>query len=270
MKGIESLIKERAVLKDARRVVVKVGTHSIAKKSGRPDYGALRRVVNGVCELRALGMEVLFVSSGAVAAGVEALGLKASPADIADVQMCAAVGQARFISEYEKLFAARGVQVGQVLLTHSDFADRRRVANLRRSLDHLVRAGIVPVINENDIVADEEVKDLTFGDNDWLSSLIVKLVHADALVLLTTVDGLLDAEGRRVPAIGKVRDALKLVKADEKGSLSRGGMDSKLKAVANAAKGGANVVIANASRPHVLTAIFSGRDVGTFVPGSAL
>ena len=246
MKGIESLIKERAVLKDARRVVVKVGTHSIAKKSGRPDYGALRRVVNGVCELRALGMEVLFVSSGAVAAGVEALG------------------------EYEKLFAARGVQVGQVLLTHSDFADRRRVANLRRSLDHLVRAGIVPVINENDIVADEEVKDLTFGDNDWLSSLIVKLVHADALVLLTTVDGLLDAEGRRVPAIGKVRDALKLVKADEKGSLSRGGMDSKLKAVANAAKGGANVVIANASRPHVLTAIFSGRDVGTFVPGSAL
>ena len=184
--------------------------------------------------------------------------------------MCAAVGQARFISEYEKLFAARGVQVGQVLLTHSDFADRRRVANLRRSLDHLVRAGIVPVINENDIVADEEVKDLTFGDNDWLSSLIVKLVHADALVLLTTVDGLLDAEGRRVPAIGKVRDALKLVKADEKGSLSRGGMDSKLKAVANAAKGGANVVIANASRPHVLTAIFSGRDVGTFVPGSAL
>ena len=144
-----------------------------------------------------------------------------------------------------------------MLLTHSDFADRRRVANLRRSLDHLVRAGIVPVINENDIVADEEVKDLTFGDNDWLSSLIVKLVHADALVLLTTVDGLLDAEGRRVPAIGKVRDALKLVKADEKGSLSRGGMDSKLKAVANAAKGGANVVIAIASaraHRHILRA----------------
>ena len=143
--------------------------------------------------------------------------------------MCAAVGQARFISEYEKLFAARGVQVGQVLLTHSDFADRRRVANLRRSLDHLVRAGIVPVINENDIVADEEVKDLTFGDNDWLSSLIVKLVHADALVLLTTVDGLLDAEGRRVPAIGKVRDALKLVKADEKGYTVAGPRSEKMR-----------------------------------------
>ncbi len=270
MRGKANLVRERAVLQDARRVVVKVGTHSIAKKSGRPDHAALRRVVNGICELRAAGLEVLFVSSGAVAAGVEALGLKARPADVADIQMCAAVGQARFIYEYEKMFASRGVKVGQVLLTHADFADRRRVANLRRSLDHLVRAGIVPVINENDIVADEEIKGLTFGDNDWLSSLIVKLVHADALVLLTTVDGLLDEQGRRVPAIGKVRDAMKLVKAGEKGALSKGGMDSKLKAVENAAKSGANVVIARASRPHVLSAVFAGRDVGTFVPGSAL
>lgn len=270
MKESDNLLRERAVLRDARRVVVKVGTHSIAKKTGRPDSAALRRVVNGVCELRKMGPEVLFVSSGAVAAGVEALGLKARPAEVSDVQMCAAVGQPRFITEYERLFAARGVKIGQVLLTHSDFADRRRVANLRRSLDHLVRAGIVPVINENDIVADEELKGLTFGDNDWLSSLIVKLVHADALVLLTTVDGLLDAEGKRVPAIGKVRDALKLVKPGEKGSLSKGGMDSKLKAVQNAARSGANVVIANAVQPHVLARIFAGRDVGTFVPGSAL
>ena len=265
-----NLMKERAVLQDARRVVVKVGTHSIATKSGRPDYKALRRVVDGVCALRKAGLEVLFVSSGAVAAGVEALGLKARPTEVSDVQMCAAVGQARFIFEYERLFAARDVKIGQVLLTHSDFADRRRVANLRRSLDHLVRAGIVPVINENDIVADEELKGLSFSDNDWLASLIVKLVHADALVLLTTVDGLLDATGARVPAIGKVRDALKLVKPGEKGALSKGGMDSKLKAVQNAARSGANVVIANAAQPHVLDRIFAGRDVGTFVPGSAL
>ena len=270
MKEVDEFIKERAVLKDARRVVVKVGTHSIATKTGRPDHAALRRVVDGVCALRAKGLEVLFVSSGAVAAGVEALGLKSRPADVADVQMCAAVGQARFITEYETLFAERGVQIGQVLLTHADFSDRRRVANLRRSLDHLVRSRIVPVINENDIVADEEVKGLTFGDNDWLSSLIVKLVHADALVLLTTVDGLLDNTGARVSAVAKVRDALKLVKAGEKGTLSKGGMDSKLKAVDNAAKSGANVVIANAAQEQVLTEIFSGKDVGTFVPGRAL
>jgi len=270
MRAQKDLLKERAVLKDARRVVVKVGTHSIATRSGRPDYAALRRVVDGVCALRRRGLEVLFVSSGAVAAGIEALGLKARPAEVSDVQMCAAVGQARFISEYEKLFAARDVKIGQVLLTHSDFADRRRVANLRRSLDHLVRAGIVPVINENDIVADEELKGLTFGDNDHLSSLIVRLVHADALVLLTTVDGLLDADGRRVPALGRARDALKFVKPAEKGSLSKGGMDSKLRAVDNAARSGANVVIANGAKVHVLEAIFDGRDAGTFVPGRAL
>ena len=264
------LAKERASLQDVRRVVVKVGTHSIATKTGRPDYRALRRIVSQLCELRKAGLEVIFVSSGAVAAGVEALGLKARPTQVNDVQMCAAVGQARFISEYENLFGASGVKIGQVLLTHADFDDRRRAANVRRSLDHLVRAGIVPVVNENDVVADEELKGLTFGDNDWLSSLIVKLVRADALVLLTTVDGLLDAAGRRVPSISSIRDAMKLVRAGQKGSLSKGGMDSKLRAVKNAAQAGAHVVIANGATPHILQSIFSGRDVGTFVPGSAL
>jgi len=265
-----TVARERASLQDVRRVVVKVGTHSIATKTGRPDYRALRRLVGQLCELRKAGLEVIFVSSGAVAAGVEALGLKSRPTQVNDVQMCAAVGQARFISEYENLFGANGVKIGQVLLTHADFDDRRRAANVRRSLDHLVRAGIVPVVNENDVVADEELKGLTFGDNDWLSSLIVKLVRADALVLLTTVDGLLDAAGRRVPSIGSIRDAMKLVRAGQKGTLSKGGMDTKLKAVKNAAQSGAHVVIANAATPHILQAIFSGRDVGTFVPGSAL
>ena len=265
-----TVARERASLQDVRRVVVKVGTHSIATKTGRPDYRALRRLVSQLCELRKRGLEVIFVSSGAVAAGVEALGLKSRPTQVNDVQMCAAVGQARFISEYENLFGAAGVKIGQVLLTHADFDDRRRAANVRRSLDHLVRAGIIPVVNENDVVADEEIKGLTFGDNDWLSSLIVKLVRADALVLLTTVDGLLDGSGRRVPSIGSIRDAMKLVHAGQKGTLSKGGMDSKLKAVKNAAQSGAHVVIANAATPHILQSIFSGRDVGTFVPGSAL
>ena len=126
------------------------------------------------------------------------------------------------------------------------------------------------MVNENDVVADDELKGLTFGDNDWLSSLLVKLVCADALVLLTTVDGLLDENGRRLPSIGRIRDAFKLVRAGQKGSLSKGGMDSKLKAVQNASKAGVHVVIANAAAPRVLTSIFAGRDVGTFVPGSAL
>lgn len=262
--------KARAVLTDARRVVVKVGTHAIAKKTGRPDYAALRRIVSQLCALRKRGVEVVFVSSGAVAAGVEALGLKTRPQDTNDIQMCAAVGQARFIAGYEDFFGREGVRIGQVLLTHADFQDRRRAANVRRALDHLVRAGIVPVINENDVVADEEIKGLTFGDNDWLSSLIAKLVSADALVLLTTVDGLLDADGVRVSEIGSISDAMKLVRAGQKGTLSKGGMDSKLRAVKNAVFAGINTVIANGCKPHVLEHVLAGRDVGTYVPGRAL
>ena len=251
------------------RIVVKVGTHAIATRTGRPDYPALRRLVSQLCALRKGGNEVVFVSSGAVAAGVESLGLKARPKDVNDVQMCAAVGQARFISEYEKLFESHGVKIGQVLLTHHDFDDRRRAQNVRKSLDHLVKAGIVPVINENDVVADEELKGQTFGDNDWLSFLIAKLVKADTLVLLTTVDGLLDVNGKRIPEIANVRRAMKLVRVGEKGSLSKGGMDSKLRAVKAAVEIGIDTYIAN-GRKSVLAPLLAGRSVGTFFPGSAL
>ena len=251
------------------RIVVKVGTHAIATRTGRPDYPALRRLVSQLCTLRKDGNEVVFVSSGAVAAGVESLGLKARPKDVNDVQMCAAVGQARFIAEYEKLFESHGVKIGQVLLTHHDFDDRRRAQNVKKSLDHLVKQGIVPVINENDVVADEELKGQTFGDNDWLSFLIAKLVKADTLVLLTTVDGLLDANGKRIPEIANVRRAMRLVRVGEKGSLSKGGMDSKLRAVKAAVASGIDTYIAN-GRKTVLAPLLAGRSVGTFFPGSAL
>ena len=251
------------------RIVVKVGTHAIATQTGRPDYPALRRLVSQLCVLRKAGNEVVFVSSGAVAAGVESLGLKARPKDVNDVQMCAAVGQARFIAEYEKLFGKYGVKIGQVLLTHHDFDDRRLAQNVKKSLDHLVKQGIIPVINENDVVADEELKGQTFGDNDWLSFLIAKLVKADTLVLLTTVDGLLDANGRRIPEIANVRKAMRLVRVGEKGSLSKGGMDSKLRAVKAAVASGIDTYIAN-GRKSVLAPLLAGRSVGTFFPGSAL
>ena len=251
------------------RIVVKVGTHAIATRTGRPDYPALRRLVSQLCALRKSGNEVVFVSSGAVAAGVESLGLKARPTDVNDVQMCAAVGQARVIAEYEKLFGACGVKIGQVLLTHHDFDNRRLAQNVRKSLDHLVKAGIVPVVNENDVVADEELKGETFGDNDWLSFLIAKLVKADALVLLTTVDGLLDANGKRIPEIANVRKAMRLVRTGEKGSLSKGGMDSKLRAVKAAVASGIDTYIAN-GRKSVLAPLLAGKSVGTFFPGSAL
>ncbi|MBR1921681.1 MAG: glutamate 5-kinase [Kiritimatiellae bacterium] len=251
------------------RIVVKVGTHAIATRSGKPDHAALRRLVAQLCELRRAGHEVFFVSSGAVAAGVEALSLKARPTDVNDVQMCAAVGQARFIYAYERLFGEHGVKIGQCLLTHDDFAAHHRAQNVKKSLDHLVKAGIVPIINENDVVADEELKGKSFGDNDWLSFLIARLVRADVLVLLTTVDGLLDAEGRIVRRVDSLRGVMRMVRAGEKGRLSKGGFASKLRAVKAAVGAGIDVYIANGRRA-VLARIVSGRPAGTFFPGAAL
>lgn len=251
------------------RIVVKVGTHAIATKAGRPDRRSLKRVVDGICRLRAEGFEVIFVSSGAVAAGVEALGLSARPKNVHDIQMCAAVGQARFICEYENLFAERGVKIGQVLLTHDDFECRRKSQNVKMSLDHLVRAGIVPIVNENDVVADDEIKGHAFGDNDWLSYLIAKLVRADTLVLLTTVDGLLDANGKKINEVVNFSAAMRLVRGGEKGKLSKGGMDSKLKAVKAAVKSGIDTFIANGHK-SVLPILASGKQIGTFFPGNAL
>jgi len=265
-KGTASLFY--VILRDMR-IVVKVGTHAIAAKSGRPDRVALRRLVSQLCALRQAGHEVVFVSSGAVAAGVEALGLAARPKDVNDVQMCAAVGQARFIGEYEKMFGQHGVQIGQVLLTHHDFEDRRRSQNVKKAIEHLVKKGIVPIVNENDVVADEELKGQTFGDNDWLSFLIAKLVRAETLVLLTTVDGLLDPDGKRIPEVVNFRNIARLVRPGEKGNLSKGGMDSKLKAVKAAVSAGIDTYVANGRKTSLLP-IFSGRNCGTFFPGNAL
>ena len=252
------------------KIVVKVGTHAIASRTGRPDYAVLKRLVAQLSALRSAGHEIVFVSSGAVAAGVESLGLSARPKEVCEVQMCAAVGQARFIYEYERLFAEHGVKIGQILLTHYDFEDRRRALNVKNALGRLVKAGIVPIINENDVVADEELKGQTFGDNDWLSFLIAKLVKADALVLLTTVDGLLDAEGRRIPEVNSFRNVARLVRPGEKGNLSKGGMDSKLKAVKAAVKSGIDVHVANGRGRRVLEQIVAGKSVGTFFPASVL
>ena len=251
------------------KIVVKVGTHSIAARSGRPDHAALRRVVAQLVALRKGGHEVFFVSSGAVAAGVEALGLKARPKDVNDVQMCAAVGQARFIGEYERLFGESGVKIGQFLVTRHDFETRRSSQNVKKTLGRLARAGIVPIINGNDVVSDEELRGDAFSDNDWVAFLIARLVRADTLVLLTTADGLLDAKGRRIPEVADLRHVMRLVHPGEKGALSKGGMDSKLKAVKAAVAAGIDTYIAN-GRKTVLPSLFDGRAVGTFFPGAAL
>lgn len=264
-------LRYREFLPEARRIVVKIGTRVIAQKSGRPDMLPLKGLVKQIAALHRQGYEILLVSSGAVGAGVEALGMKTRPTSVPDLQMCAAVGQARLMAHYEALFLAEKITIGQVLLTHSDFQHRIRFANAKRTMEHMIRHSVIPIINENDVVADEEIKaDLSLGDNDYLAALVVKLVRADLLVILSTVDGVLDASGKRVRCIENLSDAFALVNPDVAGGLSKGGMGSKLRAAQLAVKAGCSVVIACGRNKKVLTDAVAGKDTGTLILSSAL
>ena len=267
--------KFRQFLPEARRIVVKVGTRVLSDKAGRPLRSRIESIVSQIASLRRSGYEVVLVSSGSIGAGMATLGISKRPEAVPDLQMCAAVGQARLISTYEELALAHKLKIGQLLLTYDDFSSRIRTGNARRTMEHLLRNGVLPIVNENDVVADEEIKAfLSLGDNDYLAALVVKLIRADLLVILSTVDGLLDmsaAHPRRIPCIEKLDKAtFALVAPPVKGGLSKGGMDSKLRAAALATKAGCSVVIADGRRAGRLTDAVAGRDVGTIIPGATI
>lgn len=202
------------------------------------------------------------MSSGAVGAGLEKLGMKTRPKAMPDLQMAAAVGQVRLMSLYDELFSANECQIGLVLLTHDALKHRERHLNARNTLINLIANNIVPIINENDAISTEEIK---FGDNDVLAALVAILIDADALILLSTTDGLRNEKNERVSYIEEVdADVLSLV-ADKADSLSTGGMASKLESAQIAARNGVPVVIADGRRHNVLNRIFAGEDEGTLL-----
>jgi glutamate 5-kinase len=239
-----------------RSVIVKIGSKALASEANI--YRALARDVRAAHEART---RVVLVSSGAIALGLGKLGLKTRPKDVAKLQAAAAAGQSLLMRAYEEAFSAQGLKVAQVLLTHADLAHRARANNARAALSALLDAGVVPIINENDSVAIEEIK---FGDNDQLSAMLSPLVDADLLLLLSDVDGLLDADGVRVPMIRSVRDeALPLIRSG-KSDVGTGGMGSKVEAARKATLAGAHVVIADARREGIVGDVLAGRDVGTW------
>jgi glutamate 5-kinase len=267
--------KFRQSVPDSRRVVVKIGSRVLVQKTGRPDARRMRELVRQLSVLRRGGCEVVVVTSGAVAAGVEALGMTSRPSALPELQMAAAVGQTRLMCRYDHLFGAQGVQVGQVLLTHADFQHKVRLSNARRTMETMIRRGVVPIVNENDVVADEEIKaDLALGDNDLLASLLVRLIRADLLIVLSTVDGLREpgpnGTTRRVRCIESLNaDVFKLVRGGAS-AMSKGGMLSKLKAAQSASKAGCASVIANGREDDVVCRIVRGEDVGTLILASGL
>lgn len=245
----------------AQRLVLKFGSGILANPNGNNlDRRQFARLTAEVAALVRAGHEVVIVSSGAVAAGMSALGLTERPRDLAARQACAAVGQSRLMELYGKLFARHGLHVAQLLLTHGDLDSRTRHDNARNTLAQLLKAGnVVPVINENDSVAVEE---LNFGDNDRLSAEVALLIGAHRLFLLTSVDGVLDPEGHVVPEVRDIRTASGLVRPD-KGRLSVGGMTTKLQAASIASAGGVRVQILNGRTPGLLKAALAGKKVGT-------
>jgi len=256
-------------------VIIKIGSGVLVQRSGRPDVRRMRALATEIAALQAGGHEVVVVSSGAIGAGMEALGMKSRPTALPDLQMAAAVGQTRLMSRYDEIFSKLGYTVGQVLLTHADFQHKIRLSNARRTLENLIRNRVIPIINENDVVANEEIKGgLALGDNDYLASLVVKLIRADLLIMLTTVDGVRerDASGRsrRIRYFESItRKTFALVTASES-RLSKGGMASKLRAAQSASNAGCSTVIANGRSNGVLTRIMCGEDVGTIAVASAI
>ena len=250
--------------KRPQRIVLKFGSGILSTERGiglsRRQIARLSREVGAL--VRA-GHQCVIVSSGAVAAGLATLDLDAKPKQLAARQACAAVGQSQLMHAYASAFARQHLSVAQLLLTHNDLDSRTRHDNARNTLAHLLaRGNVVPIINENDSVAVEE---LNFGDNDRLSAEVAILVDADLLVILTSVDGLQDAEGKIVPVVSDFAEVSHLVR-DEKGRVSTGGMVTKLQAAQLAVKAGIPVNIASGRKAGLLYAIVAGKRTGTYFP----
>ncbi len=254
---------------------MKLGSRVLVQKTGRPDGRRMRHIAEQLAVFQKAGHEVVIVTSGAIGAGMEALGMKTRPDTLPDQQMAAAVGQTRLMSRYAEYFGDLKCKVGQVLLTHEDFKHKLRMTNAKRTMENLVRNHVIPIINENDVVADEEIRaDLALGDNDLLASMVCKLIRADLLILLTTVNGLqetLDSGRlRRVPYLESITNKTFKLVHSSKSSLSKGGMASKLKSAKSVSAAGCTAVIANGRKNNTITDIMKGKDVGTIVLASGL
>jgi glutamate 5-kinase len=262
----------RESLKSATRIVVKIGTGVLTDSRKQPDLDQLGQLVSQIAAIRKEGKQVVLVSSGAVGAGMGVLGHQKRPSDLSELQACAAVGQPRLMALYEKLFGAADLGVGQVLLTHDDLEDHDRHLNARNTLVTLLRHGVIPVINENDAVSFTEIK---FGDNDKLSALVACLLPADALIILTTVDGFIENFGkpnpRTVPVIENLDATIESMAKGTDSQTAVGGMSSKLQAAKMVIRAGIPLIIASGRKKSVLADILDGKDEGTlFVAKPAL
>jgi glutamate 5-kinase len=250
----------------AKRLVVKVGSSLVTNEGRGVDHAAVARWAGEIAGLRKDGKEIVLVSSGAIAEGMQRLGWIERPAAMHALQAAAAVGQMGLVQAYETAFARFGLHTAQILLTHDDLSDRRRYLNARSTITTLLSLGVIPVINENDTVTTDEIR---FGDNDTLGALVTNLIEADALVLLTDQPGLYRSDPRKDPNAELVRQAraadpaLEAIAGGSASQIGSGGMLTKVLAAKRAARSGASTVIASGREEKVLTRLAAGESIGT-------
>ena len=258
-------------IKDAHRIVVKVELHAYIRYR-KVNLRRMDKLAQVISDLRNSGTEVALVTSAAIAVGVGKLGLSERPGDIPSRQAVATVGQCELMFMYDKLFSEYGNTIGQLLITRSDFENGERRANLSNSFEKLFEFGAIPVINENDSIAVEEI---VFGDNDTLSAMVAKLVNADALIILSDIDGLYSGNPREdesaylIPVVEEITDELMSIAGTKGSTRGTGGMVTKLHAAQIAMDAGIDTVVMNGAQPEDIYRLFDGRQIGTYFKAKA-
>ncbi|WP_374486668.1 glutamate 5-kinase [Zoogloea sp.] len=258
----------RSAIRNARRLVVKVGSALVTNNGEGLAVEALADWARQIAALAASGKEIVLVSSGAIAAGMQRLGWTSRPQEMHQLQAAAAVGQMGLAQAYESVFSQNGLHTAQILLTHEDLADRTRYLNARSTLVTLLELGVVPIINENDTVVTDEIK---FGDNDTLGALVANLIDADALIILTDQQGLYTADPRKAPAATLISEdraentALEAMAGGAGTGISKGGMITKVRAAQRAARSGAHTCIASGRETDALLRVAAGDSIGTLL-----
>ena len=259
-----------AVLKDVKRLVVKVGTSTLTYDTGKTNIRRMHKLVSVLSDIVNSGIEVALVTSGAIGVGVGKLGLKERPSDISGRQAAATVGQCELMFMYDKLFGEYGHTVGQLLITKSDVDSEERRKNLVNTFEKLFYYGAVPIVNENDSVAVDEI---VYGDNDSLSAIVAKLVNADALIILTDIDGLYDdnpnenEDAKLISQVDEITDELIAGAGGHGSRFSTGGMLTKLHAAQIAMDAGLDTIVMNGAAPESIYKALDGKQIGTFFTG---
>lgn len=261
------MVNRKKYLKNIKKMVIKIGSSSLTSEAGGLDKVSMKRFVNEVSSLIKRGMEVIIVTSGAIAAGLENLNIKKKPEDITLLQAAASIGQVELMRLYSNFFLTSGLKIGQILLTHEDTTRRKQYLNIRNTIKKLISLNIVPVINENDSVAVDEIK---FGDNDELAALVAILAESDILIILTDIDGMYDknpriySDAKLISYIDKINEDIEKAAGGIGSTYGIGGMESKIKAAKICSFSGIKTIIANSKRKNILNKIIAGEDVGTF------